>query len=423
MKISRDELGGSYADAWDVRKGKLEWGFGKDDEDFLNTKSFSDYQMIYDTVSSSVNDLLGFGNETSLPDDPFCMNNIRSTLNSISDWWFHETQVGSVSQSHDDPMCLLDQNLFQSSLEDRFSTVLLQQKGLGEATLPEDPFCMKARSTLRDLVSESRTDDGGEEEPHSALDLVLPYLEMKDVLAVEGVCRSLRDSVRKESSFWTTVDLSDSPLKYRVTDDSLLKLTRRAQGRLQCLNLGGCVSITDNGLMQVLASNPHLTKLSLSGCHRLSTVGVLSILRDLKSSNQLGVNSLITGGALYFTKEQFKELNLLLGTDAKAGLKSRRQRLYTSCRSEFSLENDRGTDLEICPWCEKPSLVFDCASETCPLKDHTCPKQSCRACVVCIERCHDCGSCLNDCEHKPFCFAFSCVICYKKRSNQLQELL
>lgn len=162
-------------------------------------------------------------------------------------------------------------------------------------------------------------------------------------------------------------------------------------------------------------------QLSVSGCHRLSTAGVLSILRDLKSSNQLGVKSLITGGALYFTKEQFKELNLLLGAaDAKAG---RRRRLYTSCRSEFSLEKDRGTDLEICPWCEKPSLVFDCASETCPLKDHPCPKQSCRACVVCIERCHDCGSCLNDCEHKPFCFAFSCVICYKKRSNQLQELL
>ncbi|CAF1715584.1 hypothetical protein HID58_084266 [Brassica napus] len=355
------------------------------EDDLFKTVSFSGYQTIVswawdggDSSNGLFSDLLSFGEEinalaASLPEDPFSMN-IRSTLNSL---------------------------------------------GEEAATLPNDPFCM----TLKDHKV-SVLGGGGGEEPHSAFDLVLPYLEMRDAFAVESVCRSLRDSVRKESCLWTTVDLSDdSLLKYRVTDDSLLKLTRRAQGRLRCLNLGGCVGITDDGLMQVLASNPRLSKLSVSGCHRLSTVGLLSTLRDLRSSNQLGVKSLVTGGALYFTREQFNELNLLLGADGEAGSKSRRRRLYTSCRSDFSLDDDRGTDLEICPWCEKPSLVFDCASETCPLKDHPCPKQSCRACVVCIERCHDCGSCLNDCEHKPFCFAFSCVICYKKRSNQLQELL
>ncbi|CAG7859855.1 unnamed protein product [Brassica rapa] len=376
MEISCGELG-AFGDVDRLRE-----------DDLFKTVSFSGYQTVYDTVSwawdgddssnALFNDLLSFGEEiNSLPEDPFYMN-IRSTLNSFSDW-FHEM-------------------------------------GEEAATLPNDPFSMKDHKA-------SVLDGGGGEEPHSAFDLVIPYLEMRDTFAVESVCRSLRDSVRKESCFWRTVDLSDSLLKYRVTDDSLLKLTRRAQGHLRCLNLGGCVSITDDGLMQVLASNPRLTKLSVSGCHRLSTVGLLSILRDLRSSNQLGLKSLTTGGALYFTKEQFKELKLLLGADGEARSKSRRRRLYTSCRSDFSLDDERGTDIEICPWCEKPSLVFDCASETCPLKDHPCPKQSCRACVVCIERCHDCGSCLNDCEHKPFCFAFSCVICYKKRSNQLGELL
>ncbi|CAH2045220.1 unnamed protein product, partial [Thlaspi arvense] len=472
MEINCDGLGGSYA-AWGVPKAgcyrDVEWGFGKlggfGEDDFLNRFSFSSYEMLYDTVNwvgsgngngsvmgnTLFNDFVGFGEITgntvfsSLPEDPFCMN-IRSTLNTISDW-FHENQMDLVSSdSQDEPVGT--STMLQQQISDlKFNGF----EGLGEVALPEDPFCMKVRSTLntisdwfhenrRDLVSESHgdpvcavdgkqqlegsdVDDDGGEEPHDAFELVLPYLEMKDVLAVEGVCRSLRDSVRKEPFLWRAIDLSDSSLKYRVTDDSLLKLTRRAQGKLQCLNLGGCVSITDNGMMQVLASNPHLTKLSVSGCLGLSTAGMLSILRDLKSSNRLGVKSLITGGALYFTKEQFKELNLLLGSDAKAGAKSRRQRLYTSCRSEFSLDDDRVTDLEICPWCEKPSLVFDCAAESCPLKEHPCPKSSCRACIVCIERCHDCGSCLNDCEHKPFCFAFSCVICYKKRSNQLQELL
>ncbi|VVB04195.1 unnamed protein product [Arabis nemorensis] len=238
---------------------------------------------------------------------------------------------------------------------------------------------------------------------------------MKDILAVEGVCRSLRDSVRKEPFFWRTIDLGGSPLKERVTDDSLLKLTHRAQGNLQSLTLGGCVGITDNGLMQVLASNPRLTKLSIAGCLKLSTEEVLSILRDLKSANRLGVKTFITGGVLYFTKEQFKELNLLLGADANAVPKSRKKRFFKSSRSEFSLEDDRVTDIEICPRCERPGMVFDCPGEACPLKDNPCPKSSCRACVVCIERCLDCGSCLNDCEHKPlFCFAFSCVVCYRK---------
>lgn len=161
----------------------------------------------------------------------------------------------------------------------------------------------------------------------------------------------------------------------------------------------------------------------MAACLRLSTAGMLSTLRDLKSSNRLGVKSLITGGALYITKEQFKELKLLLGADAKAVPESKRQKFYTSWRSKFFLEDDLVTDLEICPRCEKPGLVFDCSGETCPLKDNPCPKSSCRACVVCIERCHDCGSCLNDCEHKPFCFTFSCVVCYKKRTNQLQEFI
>lgn len=263
MEISCDELeacGGMHKSG-DCRN--LEWGFGNlgrfGEDDLFNT-------MLGGQMSNALfNDLLSFGEEinvlTSLPEDPFCMNNIRSTLNSISDWWFHETQIGVV---------------------DNFSTLLQQQKvstfkmmngfeGLcGEATLPDDPFSMKVITTFKeeDKVSDSLLpthlddDDDGGEEPHSAFDLVLPYLEMRDLLAVEGVCRSLRGSVRKESSFlWRTIDLSgDSPLKYRVTDDSLLKLTRRAQGRLQCLNLGGCVSITDNGLVQVLATNPHLTK-------------------------------------------------------------------------------------------------------------------------------------------------------------------
>ncbi|KAL1193570.1 F-box protein [Cardamine amara subsp. amara] len=405
------EIGVSYTafgikNVGDYENSKCRFGF-EDEDEFLKRLCFSE-----NCVS---NDLLGFGESitvNSLPDDPFCMSD-----------WFHENV--SSSQSHDQP---IDIRSFKMNAFD----------GLGEeeevVNLPDDPFCMK--NTISDLVDEpigvgvvdqmlfesfsSELDDvlG---EPHGAFEFVLPYLEMKEILAVEGVCRSLRDSVRNEPFFWRTIDFGGSFLTCRVTDDSLLKLTRRAQGKLQSLNLAGCVSITDFGLKQVLATNPLLTKLSVSGCLRLSTAGLLSTLRDLKSSNRLGVKGLITGGTMYFTKEQFKELNLLLGADAKASPKTKKLRLYTSYRSEFSLEDGRVTDLELCPSCEKPGLVFDCPAENCPLKDHPCSKSLCRACVVCVERCHDCGSCLNDCEFMPFCFPFSCVVCVQKRSNQFLE--
>lgn len=210
------------------------------EDDLFKTVSFYDaVSWAWDGGDSSnalFNDLLSFGEEinalaASLPEDPFSMN-IRSTLNSL---------------------------------------------GEEAATLPNDPFCM----TLKDHKV-SVLDDGGGEEPHSAFDLVLPYLEMRDAFAVESVCRSLRDSVRKESCLWRTVDLSDdSLLKYRVTDDSLLKLTRRAQGRLRCLNLGGCVSITDDGLMQVLASNPRLSKVSFFFFFFLKTMYQASVFNML----------------------------------------------------------------------------------------------------------------------------------------------
>ncbi|KFK33649.1 hypothetical protein AALP_AA5G041500 [Arabis alpina] len=381
MEVNYEEFSGSYA-SWGMQKSGDFSNLGRFSEEEEDNDGYFNYQM-------SKNDFV-----MGLPEDPFCM-----TLNTISDW-LHEKNC-HVPISVDYKL-----NGFERVSE-------------CEVSLPEDPFCMTLNSFSDWFHDVSESCDGGGES-HDGFELVLAYLEMKDILAVEGVCRSLRDLVRKDPFFWRSIDLGGSPLRDIVNDESLLKLTRRAHGNLQCLNLGGCVGITDHGLMQVLASNPRLTKLSVSGCLRLSTEGVLSALRDLKSSNRLGVKSLITGGVLYFTKEQFKELNLLLGAHAIAVPKSRKQRFFTSCRLEFSLEDDRVTDLEICPRCEKPGLVFDCPGETCPLKDHPCLRSSCRACVVCIERCHSCGSCYNDCEHKPFWFAFSCVVCYKKISTQLQ---
>lgn len=97
--------------------------------------------------------------------------------------------------------------------------------------------------------------------PNEAMFFVLGYLGIQDLLSVEKVCTSLRDAVRTDSLLWKSI-LIDWPLNKKITDDSLVKLTSRAQGSLQSLCLFQCTEITDGGLKRVLVSNLRLTKVS-----------------------------------------------------------------------------------------------------------------------------------------------------------------
>lgn len=97
--------------------------------------------------------------------------------------------------------------------------------------------------------------------PHDALFFALGYLGVKDLLAVERVCRSLRDAVRSDPLLWRSIHINQ-PLYPKIGDDALLKLTGRAAGTLQCLILENCNKITDSGLKRVLESNPWLKKVN-----------------------------------------------------------------------------------------------------------------------------------------------------------------
>lgn len=103
--------------------------------------------------------------------------------------------------------------------------------------------------------------DAEEGAPHSAMQFVLGYLEVPDLLTVEGVCKSLLDLVRGDPLLWRNIHI-DQPLSDKITDDALLQLTSRAQGKLQCLSLIQCRNITNNGLKHVLENNLELKKVS-----------------------------------------------------------------------------------------------------------------------------------------------------------------
>ncbi|KAL2335220.1 hypothetical protein Fmac_016433 [Flemingia macrophylla] len=249
--------------------------------------------------------------------------------------------------------------------------------------------------------------------PHDALFFVLGYLGVKDLLSIEQVCRSLRDAVRGDTLLWRTVQI-DQPLNERITDDTLVKLTNRAQGSLQCLTLLNCLWITDSGLGRVLQSNSRLMKLSVPDCIRLTIEGILSNLRALKSTGKPCIKHLRIGGragVCHVTDQQFEELKELLDANKHLHQGDQKPKFYRGFYSHIICEDDRAIDIEVCPRCKKLRPVYDCPAENCQQKHQTA--QMCRGCTICIARCIHCGRCIKDFDYEEtFCLELLCLNCW-----------
>ncbi|XP_022750503.1 F-box protein SKIP14-like [Durio zibethinus] len=262
-------------------------------------------------------------------------------------------------------------------------------------------------------------DDSERATPNDALFFALGYLGVKDLLAVEMVCRSLRDTVRSDPLLWRSINIEHS-LSKRITDDSLLKLTSRAQGTLDCLSLVGCVKITDDGLKSVLENNPRLTKLSVPECTKLSVEGILFNLRAFKSAGSPGIKHLRIGGRFGVTEEQFKELKFLLSVDSSIQLREQKPQFFRQGQLHLMCDDDRAIDIEVCPKCQKVKLVYDCPSESCRRTHHAA--QLCRACILCIARCIRCGCCFKDCDYEEtFTLDLLCFNCWKQIFNHEEK--
>ncbi|XP_042385247.1 F-box protein SKIP14-like [Zingiber officinale] len=265
------------------------------------------------------------------------------------------------------------------------------------------------------LYCEDNTHSSGGDEglPHDGLIFSLRYMDLRDLLSLERVCRSLRSAVRNDSLLWRSM-LIDSPLSEKITDDVLLQLTRRAQGNLQSLSLIGCPRITDEGLKCVLDNNLSLKKLHIPGCVRLSLESIINILKEYQSKCSPGIEQLKLGRLFSVSQEQYEELKLLLHTDQHQQPQAQKLRFYYTSRSSLGWVDDRAIDIEMCPLCKKYKLVYDCPSESCQGRGFT----QCRACDICIARCIQCGKCIKDCRYvETFCLEYLCSDCWK----ELQE--
>lgn len=238
-----------------------------------------------------------------LPADPFDME-IKSTFTAITGWFQDsEEEFDDICLEFDD-ICLFEVDESEKEMTDHKhisgfnfvwnSTVRVQQqKGnlkIDEISIPYGSFsrygienenydgAFASTSNVNNgvVADEDEGDDSSCGEggaPHDALFFALGYLGVKDLLAVERVCRSFRDTVRSDPLLWTNIHI-DQPLSEKITDDVLVNLSGRAQGILQSLSLMGCSRITDGGLRHVLESNPRLTKVRICGIIKLFLIQI-----------------------------------------------------------------------------------------------------------------------------------------------------
>lgn len=254
--------------------------------------------------------------------------------------------------------------------------------------------------------------DGG-----AAVDIivfVLEYLNLgvKDLLSIERVCRLLRDAVQKDRYLWTSIHIDD-PLCQKITNEDLLQLTGRAQGKLRCLSLVKCLKINEDGLKQVLERNRELSKLSVAGSIKLNGESILHNLKLFNSVSLPGIKHLRLGDPIGLTNEQLNEYKLLLGAaDEDATPSNYKPRFYRAGEIYLSLDDERAIDIEVCPRCQKVGQVYDCPTKNCQVKIHS---KTCRACIFCIARCIHCGCCLDDKAYEEtFCFNYLCFDCLKE---------
>ncbi|KAL8150090.1 hypothetical protein V2J09_019898 [Rumex salicifolius] len=242
------------------------------------------------------------------------------------------------------------------------------------------------------------------ESPHNAFIFALGYLGAYDLLSVERVCKSLCCIVQNDPLLWRNIHI-DERLSERITDDILLLLTDRAQGKLQSLSLVECTKITDGALKDVLKRNSSLTKLSVSGCTRLSIDGVLNCLKTFNSAAVSGIKHLRIGGIYGMTERHFEDLKAVMGINNPMTVNAGKPHFYRRGNFFLSVEDDRAIDIEVCPRCQNFRLLYDC-----PVDEHSV--QMCRGCIICIPRCVNCGRCINDGEfEETFCLELLCSVC------------
>ncbi|XP_076947265.1 F-box protein SKIP28-like [Bidens hawaiensis] len=226
-------------------------------------------------------------------------------------------------------------------------------------------------------------------QPHESLYLVLPYLPLFELLAMAQTCTSLNNALNNDVLPWLNIVVEDTRPRSRVTDEILMRITSKTMGRLKSLVLVNCSKVTDDCLHNVVFNNPGINKLRVPQCTSLTPEGIIKAVTTLNQHN-VTLKTLKINGISNITKEHLQTLHSLLNLDDSSSI-----------------------DVQICPKCDEPRMVYDCPLETCDRKRAT---GSCRGCKFCISRCKECGKCVGfgDEDYEAACEDMLCEDCWIK---------
>ncbi|CAD6265425.1 unnamed protein product [Miscanthus lutarioriparius] len=249
-------------------------------------------------------------------------------------------------------------------------------------------------------------------EPHAALLLTLGYMRLRELLACARACRGLREAVAGDPLLWLRL-VVEPPLSHRITDEALLALTDRAQGRLRSLHLLGCPRVSDAGLLRIVERNPDVTELFVPRCTGLTADGLVKIIHFLHG-HKGNLSRVRLHGICKMTNHHLDVIKSLV---CRGSQQQDAQALYYNHRVHEVLNTDDGRpiDVDVCPLCRNVRLVFDCTRKNCrEVKDG---RSQCRACFFCVARCETCGGCIDLeelGESGLACSDFLCMDCWLK---------
>ncbi|GER29799.1 F-box protein SKIP28 [Striga asiatica] len=247
--------------------------------------------------------------------------------------------------------------------------------------------------------------------PNEAIFFVLAYLPLFELLAMARVCKSLRDAINNDILPWLKL-IVGPPLNWRLSDEILTKITSKAEGRLRVLALINCVKITDDGLLRVVAQNPHISKLLVPGCTSLTPEGIIKAVK-LISQNNHRLKSLQINGVYGIRKQDLETLSTLID---QTHLHTPMTLLYHKYKSLSTLQlikSDEPIDVDACPKCNQIGIVYDCPQNLCQRKWHKQVRE-CKGCENCIIRCVECGVCISSMQghEEALCSDILCLNCW-----------
>ena len=131
-----------------------------------------------------------------------------------------------------------------------------------------------------------------------------------------------------------------------------------------------------------------------------------------KKSGKPGLKQLRVRNIYGLTVEHLEYLKNMIGVGTQFPSTPIRPQYYHNGHYFSNCPDERPIDVEECPKCSNVRIIYDCTRERCQQRRGN-NLQECRACILCIVRCEECGRCINDNEYEEtFSLDFLCSCCW-----------